>query len=183
MILDKENQLQCLLTLKLLLISTWLSVSGVASATLVEYEKISQSANYYEYQYTITNDGAFDIEAFSIFFEADAYQNLVIISSPVGWDPLVIEPDPFFGDGFVDWYSLGSGIEAGDILDGFMVGFDWIGAEEVPFPSQSFDVYDPITFDSLDSGSTIEMALIPEPSSGLLLFMGLLIHFVPLNRK
>ena len=142
----------------------------LAHATTVFYNVSNISGNTWEYSYTISNDMlTVDIEEFTIFFDVGLYENLVAASPPAGWDPLVIEPDPFIpDDGFYDALALSVGIAPDDSLGGFNVQFDYLGAG-VP-GDQFFDIVDPVTFMSLDSGFT---QVVPVPAAIWLFGSGL----------
>lgn len=159
-----------------LVVSGWLFAS-YAFALVLEFDPVIQSGSHYEYSYSLTNDESFDVNALTIFFEADSYQNLQILGSPADWDPLVVDPDPFFGDGYADWATYTLPIASGETLSGFRVAFDWIGVGAGPFDSQYFEIYDPNTFDLLISGDTIRSSSppveVPEPSMLWLLLTGL----------
>lgn len=159
-----------------LVVSGWLFASS-AFALVLEFDPVLQSGSRYEYNYSLTNDESFDISALTIFFEADSYQNLQMLGSPANWDPLVVEPDPFFGDGYVDWATYAVPIASGETLSGFRVAFDWIGGGTGPFDSQYYEIYDPTTFDLLISGDSIRSSSppveVPEPSMLWLLLTGL----------
>lgn len=149
-----------------------------ASALQITYTQLAHSGTHYEYGYTLTNDSAVSIEEFSIYFDAGAYGNLQVLSSPAYWDPLVAQPE-FVLDGFVDWLALGNVLAQGESLGGFNIAFDWVGSGSAPFAQQYFEVYDPLTFDVLASGETsfvqTDPVSVPEPSTIGLLLTGLLI--------
>lgn len=156
-----------------ILLTLALVVSQTANATLITYDLDHIAGNTYQYNYTVHNDTlAATIEEFSIYFSHSETENLAL-ALPASWFPLIIQPDPLpapFDDGFVDWLApVGSGITAGSSLSGFSVQFDWIGGSSGP-GSQSFDVFDPFSFDLLDSGRTTS---IPEPATMPLILLGL----------
>ena len=147
-----------------LFILLWASVS-TASATTILYNITNTSGNTWEYMYTVKNDIlSVDIEEFTIFFDSSLYENLVATTTPIDWDPLVIQPDLGIpDDGFYDALALVFGISPGEILGGFGVQFDFLG---IGTPgSQAFDIVDAFTFDLLDSGITT-LASVPTPTPG-----------------
>ena len=160
----------------LLVLAGWSLFASSASATVIQYQQVLQSGNHYEYSYSITNDDSFDIYALTIFFEVGSYANLAIISSPTDWDPLAIQPDvSLSSDGFVDWQAFVLPLLPSQLLMGFSVEFDWIGAVANPFTSQYFEIYDPESFGVLASGNTFRDTTVDVPeSSGLtMLIVGL----------
>lgn len=157
-----------------LLVST--VFSSQSFAVLLEYEQVGQSGNRFEYVYSLTNTGPVAVDAFSIFFSADSFQNLQITSSPSGWDPLTIEPDPFFGDGYADWATWTDPIAQGDTLSGFTLAFDWIGAGSLADVDYAFEVYDLLTFDLVTEGVAVAAtpAAVSEPETLFFFALGLL---------
>ena len=130
-----------------------LGVSTLTHAAKLEYEQNQLGGNRYQYLYYMSNEDLnFGIEAFTVFFAADLYQNIEITASPDWWDPLVAEPDPFFGDGYADWYGFGGSVDPGAEVSGFTLEFDWIGDDNGPVEGQFYEIYDVNTFAALDSG-------------------------------
>jgi len=157
-----------------------------AIANIITYTVDNIGGNTWQYNYTVTNELAFDIEEFTVYFDLGLYENLAVTGSAVDWDPLVIQPDPLLpDDGFFDALALVAGIAPGDSLGGFSVSFDFLG---VGTPGdQFFDIVDPFTFDSLASGIT-ELrdadVSVPEPTSTSLIALGLfLIAFYSKRRR
>lgn len=155
-------------------------ITPTSQATLIEYDVQNIVGNTWEYTYTVTNDTlASDIELIDVFFTLGLYENLVPTVTPAGWDPLVFQPDPGLpDDGIYDVLALFvPGIAPGDTLGGFGVQFDFLG---IGTPGdQYFDIVDPFTFDSVDSGmtqasSTSPPMPVPEPSISWLIGVGLL---------
>jgi hypothetical protein len=141
------------------------------SATMINYDINNLAGNTWEYTYTVSNDTlGVDIKEFTIFFEVGLFENLVASSTPLLWDPLTIQPDPGLpDDGFYDALALGPGIAPSDSLGGFSVQFDFLGAGTPG--SQFFEVIDPSTFNTLDSGFT---QVIPLPAAIWLFASGLI---------
>jgi hypothetical protein len=144
--------------------------NGVRATTIL-YDLSNLGGTTWEYTYTVTNDSMSSaIEEFTIYFNLGSYDNLAATSSLASWDQLAINPDPSLpADGFYDALTLATGIAPGATESGFSVSFDWLVAG-IP-GSQLFDVFDPITFDVVDSGNT---AVIPEPGTFLLLGSGII---------
>ena len=133
-------------------------------ATNITYDIQNIAGNTWEYAYTVVNDAlSVDIEEFTVYFDLGLYENLVVTSIPADWDPLVIQPNPLVpDDGLYDALALVSGIAPGGSLGGFGVQFDFLGAG-MP-GGLLFDVVDPDTYASLDSGVT-QSSTVPEPAS------------------
>jgi hypothetical protein len=143
----------------------------------IEYELNLVNGNTYQYDYTIFNDDiAAGIEEFAIFFDAFATENLVVVAIPVGWDVFLAPPDPLIpggDDGFADFFiDLAPPIDFNASLGGFSVQFDWLGSSSGPV-AQAFEVYNPLTFAVLASGSTLSS--VPEPASLAMILIGLLL--------
>lgn len=151
----------------------WLASMTSAMATTVGFTATNLTGNTWEVAYTITNDTlAQDIDEFTIFFDANLFQNLTVGNTPADWDPLVIQPDPGLpDDGFYDALALVAGIAPGATLSGFSVVFDFLGSGTPG--AQPFDIVDPVTFDALDSGTT-QRAVVPVPAALWLFGSGLL---------
>jgi hypothetical protein len=126
----------------------------------------------WEYNYEVINlDLEVPIEQFSIWFDYGLYEDIVIeTSEPLSleWDEIVIQPEPVIGDdGLYDALALVAGIEIGEKVSGFKVSFNWLGEDEPG--SQFYEIVDPVTFETIDSGNTI-----PEPLTVILLGFGAL---------
>ncbi len=150
----------------------WLLPIAPALATTVSFTVNNLGGTNWEYNYSVSNDTlTSDIEEFTVFFDVALYQNLTLVAAPSGWDPLVIQPDPAIpDDGFYDALALSGGIIPTGSLGGFKVSFDYLG---VGTPgSQAFDVIDPVTFATLDSGFT-QAAAVPVPAAGGLFLGGI----------
>jgi len=157
-----------------------LMATQIAFATTITYDVNNISGTTWTYDFEVFNDSlSSGLEEFTVFFEVNAYQNLSVVATPSGWDPLAIQPDPTLpDDGFFDALALtAGGLVPGDSLGGFIVQFDFLG---IGTPgSQAFDVVDPVTFATLDSGFT-QAAVVPVPAavwlfgSGLVMFSGAL---------
>lgn len=140
-----------LLLALILLVSCW---SKPLSAALITTDIFYISDDIWEYHYTIENDTALTIEQFALYFPSDTYQDLIDISTLPDWDILLFQPGALFpeDDGIFDALAWVQGIAPGEILSGFAVRFTFIGSGG--FGAQLFEVYDPISFETLDSGQT-----------------------------
>jgi len=141
--------------------------------TKVQYQATNIGSGRWQYSYDVTNISLTPaIEEFTIWFDYGLYNNLSIETPdpPASdWDEIVIQPEPVLGDdGYYDALALGVGIGIGETVSGFAISFDWLGAGQPG--SQFYEIIDPATFDTLDSGWTI-----PEPATLLLLSFGSII--------
>lgn len=148
----------------------------ICQAVQITYTLASLGADNYRYGYVVTNDSAQDaspVQWFDLQFDTAFYgeSSLTIITAPgtlLEWHQEVFNSAPGV-PATVDVSTTGGGVAAGQSLGGFAVEFRWIGAG-VP-GSQAFDVFDPVSFGVLLSGSTV--LAIPEPGSALLLLVGI----------
>lgn len=142
--------------------------------TEIRYETADLGTGIWQYSYDVSNislTGA--IEEFTIWFDFDLYGNLSIETPDPpasGWDEIVVQPEPVLSDnGYYDALALaGIGINMGETMGGFTVSFDWLGMGQPG--SQLYEIIDPDTFETLDSGQTI-----PEPSTLLMIGLGTVI--------
>ena len=138
------------------------------SATTITYGVNNVSGNTWTYSFEVFNDSlSLDLEEFTVFFTLNTYQNLSMVSVPSGWDPLVIQSDPSLpDDGFFDALALSAGgIVPGGSRAGFIVQFDFLGSG-IP-GNQAFDVVDPTSFVTIDSGIT-QPTVVPLPAASWL---------------
>jgi hypothetical protein len=161
-----------------------LTVGGAqpAYATQIVYDATNLGGNTWEYVYTVHNDTlASAIDELTIFFDLLLYENLAVAAAPAGWDAIAVQPDPGLPDaGFYDALALGGGIGAGEILTGFSVRFDFLGAGAPA--GQAFAIVDPVSFAVVESGTTQQAAAgVPEPGTIAVLGVGLLL--LPLARR
>ena len=115
------------------------------------------------YEYTVSNVSlGSSLKDFVIWFPDESgpgdYQNLSILGSPSGWTGAPAEPTAISLNGYVEWYTSGTGIAVGQSLGGFSVSFSNLGSGSPG--SQYFKVYDD-SFNELASGWTTP---VPEPS-------------------
>jgi len=157
-------------------------------ATFIKYEASQVGGSTWRYDYTIENDslGA-PIDEFTIFFGLDQYANLTGLGLPTGWDGFIAQPDPLLpDDGFIDVLALSGGVLPGQSLGAFSIVFDWL-LDGAP-GSQRFDIIDPASFTTIDSGftslasSTPPVTEVPEPAP-LALFGAGLLAIVALRRR
>jgi len=152
-------------------LSVFLFTSAVfaipVTVTKICYEAAELGSGRWQYTYEVTNISLTPaIEEFTIWFDFGSFDNLSVdtLDPPAGnWDEIVIQPEPVLNDdGYYDALVLGVGIGIGESVSGFSVSFDWLGSGEPG--SQFYEIINPDTFETLDSGWTI-----PEPATLLLL--------------
>lgn len=142
-----------------------------AYATVVEYSVTDLGGSQFEYEYAITNDSlSVPIEQFTVWFDVDLYDNLTITTQePLAsqWNEIILEKTGFGLPIGYDALSQNGGISQGQTVGGFSVAFDWLGAQLLG--PQFFEIINPITLETIDSGYTI-----PEPATLLLVSFGML---------
>ena len=149
-----------------------LLLPSVSQATTIEYNVSSLGGSVWQYDYMIENDTLTDpIAEFTIYFPETLYENLVVSSSPLEWDSIVVQPDTGLpADGFFDALSLSTGLAPGASAGLFSVTFNFLGTSSPA--DQFFDVYD-ANFNLLDSGTTSPLSPVPELNSFAMLILGL----------
>ncbi len=159
------------------LVTIFLLPWSVAQTSPIYYEVNNLSGNSWEYSYTVDNQLTTPIDEFTVWFTLGMYENLAITGSPTpDWDGFTAEPDPGLpDDGYADWATYGLSIDPGEVLGGFSVTFDYLGAGTPG--EQFFELFD-ANFDLLSDGQTqllvvMPPASVPEPSMPLLLALGL----------
>jgi len=156
------------------LLSCFLLLPLAAPAAVITSTQQHLGGNRWAIDYTVAATDR-EIEEFTIYFDATRFSNLAVASTPTGWDGLVIQPDPgLSSDGYFDALTLGTGLAAGTSLGGFRVEFDFGGGSP---GAQAFDLVDPATFRTLESGTTTVSlpppGEVPEPATFLLVAAGL----------
>ncbi len=137
----------------------------------------------WQYDWTVTNSadlGVDPLEGFTIYFDYDNYNNLVVEGDLADWDELVFQRDSFFDtnnilnklDGIYDAMALGSGLNVGQSQSGFSCSFDWLGTGTPG--SQYYEIYDPDDFSVLADGYTQPCTtnVIPAPAALILALIG-----------
>ena len=153
----------------------FLPAASASFYTKIEYSTTQLETNRWQYTYDVTNISLTEpIKEFTIWFNYGKYDNLAIETQnpPAGnWDEIVWQPDPVIDsnggyDGLVEVTASAIGI--GQTVSNFAVSFDWLG-EGTP-GSQFYEIINPTTFETIDSGWTV-----PEPATALVLSFGLLL--------
>ena len=139
-------------------------------STEIWYETTDLGSGRWEYTYDVINKSLIEeIEEFTIWFGIGSYDNLAIetLDPPASnWDEVVWDPEPFLGDdGGYDALAKNLNIGVGEHVYGFSVSFDWLSVGEPG--SQFYEIIDPVTFETIDSGWTV-----PEPTTIVLLGLG-----------
>ena len=130
-----------------------------------------------EFSEVVNNQGTVDIyfsrdtgetiQGFSLYFSETVFADLNIISSPLDWDSIVLQPDALLGAGLFDSFKpngLSSGVAR--------IAFTYLS--QLPLPALNYDFYD-ADFAVIESGTaTNVIRSVPESASLMLLFMGLI---------
>jgi hypothetical protein len=142
-----------------------------AYGSKIQYDVINLGGSQFEYEYAITNDSlAVPIEEFTIWFDVDLYDNLIVTTSePLAsqWNEIILHDTGFGIPIGYDSLAQSQGILPSETLSGFSVSFDWLGTGNPG--TQFFEIVNPITFETIDSGFTVP---IPEPATLLLIGLG-----------
>ena len=145
-----------------------------ANATTIRVESIDLGSSQYRSLYTVTNDGSLGVplQAFDLYFDPGLYleSSLAIVTAPplaTDWDQLILGSGVLVAAAY-DAVALDGGIPDGTSESGFAVEFTWIGPGTPG--AQPFEIFDPQTFDVLESGLTTP---IPETSTLSLLAAGI----------
>jgi hypothetical protein len=147
----------------------------------IQASVVPLGSNVYRYVYSITNNGTLQagapIRLFDILFDTTFYQqgSLQIVTPPglsAQWSQQVLSGIPPAVPAVYDSLSLQGGIPAGSTVTGFSVQFTWLGAG-IP-GSQPFQIFDPTTFQLLQSGQTVvPTTTVPAASTTLLVLISL----------
>jgi len=148
-----------------------LTSGSFGEATQIIYQTSELGTGRWQYTYDVKNISLTEtIEEFTIWFDFGLYDNLAIETPnppASNWSEIVLQPEPVLqDDGAYDAKALNLGIGIGQIVTGFSVRFDWLGNAVMPGP-QFYEIIDPVTYQTIDSGYTI-----PEPATLLLLALG-----------
>lgn len=155
-----------------------------SSAAVITYHSSNNGGTNWSYNYTVAATGTGSaIDEFTIYFDPLLYQNLVLQTTPISWDTIVIQPDAgLVASGFLDGLALVAGLAPGAAVSGFSVSFEYLG-NGAP-GAQPFDIVDPNTFATISQGTTQSaVAEVPEPGAAWLLALPLLFLFLSRTRR
>ncbi len=161
-------------------------LASSANAIQITSGLTSLGGNQYRYTYTVENDGSTGaaVELFDIFFDPALYDesSLAITTSdpPASdWDELILASGILLPAAY-DVFALAGGIPIFGSESGFAIDFVWLGTDAPG--TQPFSIYDPLTFELLESGITsFDSPSIPEPSPIILVMTAFLM--LPLMKK
>ena len=173
---------------KKILMLTLLLICSTSQAALINVDINKDNGNVYTAEYALTNNSASVIDAFTLYFEFGLFQNIQVLNTPTDWDVLAEDPAIFAAPlpGLVDGLALGAPLAVGDVLSGLKISFEWLGAPNVVSFSQAFEIYDPNTFDIIESGSNdvaSSSSAVSEPSILCILFASLGFIFLRQRKK
>ena len=170
------------LRLMMALFLVWMALPLATShATKIEYQAkdltdTTPGEDLWQYTYWVSDYDFLQDYGFTIYFDCYDVESVDpegVVSAPnLGWSVLTWNPDPSIpDDGAFDALAL---VDHASLSDPFTVQFVWKGSGSPG--SQYFVVYDGQTWETLDSGDTVQRspAPVPEPTTFLLLTVGLL---------
>lgn len=149
--------------------------AGASSGPItIHYDLVHVSGNIYKYIYTITNNapGGYGapVRLFDILFDTSLYaENTLQIVTPSGlhsqWSEVVLASLPG-SPALYDSLALQGGIPAGTSVSGFSVQFTYLGTGTPGV--QPFQIFDPGTFQLLQTGQTAGDSTVGAPASSTL---------------
>jgi hypothetical protein len=167
---DKKEDVMKRETIAGVMFTLFFATTSFCTPTQIRYETSELGAGRWQYSYDVRNINlTAPIEEFTIWFDYGLYDNLAVETPnppASNWSEIVLQPEPVLqDDGAYDAKALNLGISIGQIVGGFAVSFDWLGTGEPG--TQFYEIIDPTTFETIDSGWTI-----PEPATILLFGLG-----------
>jgi hypothetical protein len=146
----------------LFIIAAFVLASTNANALIITGNANIENGNQIKIDYSFEAD-AIDVDFFSIFFNANIFDNLAVTANTQAsqWDVAATQSEDFFGtldDGFVDFEALLNPLFTGEIISGFQISADIIDSSVISGFTQNgfmqdYIVFDILTFDELQSGS------------------------------
>ncbi|MDD2738428.1 MAG: hypothetical protein PHR94_05810 [Methylomonas lenta] len=146
-------------------------VPSLSTASIFTYSLQDLGNDHYRYIYNIGNNGTLPgedaIKLYDILFDPILYSetSLNISSAPpisIDWSEQILNSAPDIPTTY-DVFSNGTGIIAGAEVKGFAVDFLWLSTG---LPSgQKYEIYDPLSFELLETGVTQALTSIPVPST------------------
>nr|WP_324257324.1 hypothetical protein [Cellvibrio fontiphilus] len=147
--------------------SLLLCIASPAKAGLITTEYSELVGNQGTVDIHFSHDSGETIHGFSLYFSEALFANLNIISSPLDWDSIVLQPDALLGAGLFDSFNF-AGLSSGVAR----VAFTYIS--QSPLPALNYDFYD-ADFAVIESGTATNVTRsVPESSGLMLIFMGLI---------
>jgi hypothetical protein len=147
------------------------TASSAAHAVFIQYELVPLGGSSYRYVYSIENNGSLGagvaISLFDVMFDPVLYDESSLNISTLAplsndWDQIFLTSAP--GDpATYDALALAGGVADGATVGGFSVEFTWLGAGTPG--NQSFAIYDPDSFNLLETGMTGNLATVPLPAA------------------
>jgi hypothetical protein len=152
---------------------------SAAAAVSIRYKLEPLGGQSYRYVYSITNDGSLGgapVLLFDIMFDTTLYaEGSLQIVTPSNlhpqWSEQILSSLPGLPAAY-DVLAISGGVPVGTTVTGFSVQFVWLGPG-VP-GAQPFQIYNPVGFVLLQSGSTFAVpAAIPAASTISLAALGI----------
>jgi hypothetical protein len=159
-----------------------LASPGSTQTTTIQFtatdlnDTLGPGGDLWQYSYVVSGFTFSMNYDFSILFSPDLYRTLENPPPPVtDWDILTLQPDPALpADGLYDAFAL---VDNASLTNLFTVSFEWLGGTGTTPGAQPFVLAE---FDAqgnflriVETGQTQTPAPVPEPSTFVLLSIGL----------
>ena len=164
-----------LLTRAAALLGIALIQSTAVHAQRIEFDARPLAGNVWQLDYTLINTSpSLIFDEVTVYFEFGRFELISAVANPVGWDPLVIQPELSIpADGFYDVLSLTGPVAFGSTTTGFSITVSFLDAGAPG--SQRFELVNSTDFSVVQSGFTVQATAVPEPASLGLAVVGLTI--------